>query len=261
MLFAAGLATKGMRPVCAIYSTFLQRGYDQIIHDVALQNLPVTFCMDRAGLSANDGPTHHGLFDISYLRCIPGVTVMQPKDEDELVDMLHTSLQLDGPGFIRYPRGAGQGTPIKETPATLPVGKAEVVREGTNIMIWALGPMVQDALVIADRLAAEEGLSVGVVNARFAKPIDHTLLHKHATPGSMIVTMEDHVVTGGFGTAVLESLQDCDHKTGLERIGWPDNFVEHGSSVEILRAAHGLSPDDIHQRILHRWRSAKEITI
>ena len=255
VLFAAGLATKGLRPVCAIYSTFLQRGYDQIVHDVALQNLPVTFCMDRAGLSANDGPTHHGLFDIAYLRCVPGVTVMQPKDEDELVDMLHTSLQLDGPGFIRYPRGAGEGTPIKSRPATLPVGKAEVVREGDQIMIWALGPMVAEALALAEKLAAEEGLSVGVVNARFAKPLDRELLLRHAAKVSLLVTMEDHVVTGGFGTAVLEALQEAGNRTALERIGWPDTFVEHGSSVEILRAAHGLSPAAIESRILQRWRA------
>ncbi len=153
VLFAAGLATKGFRPVCAIYSTFLQRAYDQVIHDVALQNLPVTFCMDRAGLSPADGPTHHGLFDISYLRCVPGATVMQPKDEDELVDMLHTSLQLPGPGFIRYPRGAGTGAKIKAQPVALPIGQAEVLRDGTQIMIWALGPMIAEALALAERLA------------------------------------------------------------------------------------------------------------
>src|SRR3954469_18701607 len=139
VLFAAGLATKGFRPVCAIYSTFLQRAYDQIIHDVCLQNLPVTFCMDRAGLSPNDGPTHHGLFDLSYLRCVPNATVMQPKDEDELVAMLHTSLNLPGPGFIRYPRGSGPGAKIKEQPALVPIGHAEVLREGSNLIIWALG--------------------------------------------------------------------------------------------------------------------------
>ncbi|WRQ88445.1 1-deoxy-D-xylulose-5-phosphate synthase [Actomonas aquatica] len=261
VLFAAGLATKGIRPVCAIYSTFLQRGYDQIIHDVALQNLPVTFCMDRAGLSANDGPTHHGLFDISYLRCVPGVTVMQPKDEDELVDMLHTSLQLDGPGFIRYPRGAGEGVTIKDEPVALQVGKAEVLRDGTNLIIWALGPMVVEAQKLADRIAAEEGLSVGVVNARFAKPLDAELLLEQAGKVPLIVTMEDHVVTGGFGSAVLETLQDADLRTSVERIGWPDNFVEHGSDVATLRAAHGLSPDAIHQRVMSRWRRIASIPV
>ena len=255
VLFAAGLATKGIRPVCAIYSTFLQRGYDQIIHDVALQNLPVTFCLDRAGLSANDGPTHHGLFDLAYLRCVPNATVMQPKDEDELVDMLHTSLQLGGPAFIRYPRGAGTGVPIKAEPALLPVGHAEVLREGSNLMIWALGPMVQDALRLAERLQAEENLSVGVVNARFVKPLDRTLLLSHAACIPLLVTMEDHVIAGGFGSAVLEALQEADCPVAVERIGWPDKFVEHGSSVEVLRAAYGLAPDDIYRRVLARWRN------
>lgn len=255
VLFAAGLATKGFRPVCAIYSTFLQRAYDQVIHDVALQNLPVTFCMDRAGLSPADGPTHHGLFDISYLRCIPGATIMQPKDEDELVDMLHTSLQLPGPGFIRYPRGAGTGVKIKAKPAALAVGHAEVLREGSNIMIWALGPMIADALALAERLAREEQLSVGVVNPRFIKPLDRTLLLSQATVVPLIVTMEDHVLAGGFGSAVLEALQDAECSTAVERIGWPDKFVEHGSSNGVLRASYGLAPDDIHRQVLARWRN------
>jgi 1-deoxy-D-xylulose-5-phosphate synthase len=254
VLFAAGLATKGIKPVCAIYSTFLQRAYDQIIHDVALQNLPVTFCMDRAGLSPNDGPTHHGLFDLAYLRCVPNATVMQPKDEDELVDMLHTGLHLGTPAFIRYPRGPGLGVPLKENPATLAIGHAEVLREGSNIMIWALGPMVQDALKLAARLEAEENLSVGVVNARFVKPLDRTLLLSHAACIPLLVTMEDHVIAGGFGSAVLEVLQEAECPVALERIGWPDKFIEHGSNVETLRAAYGLAPDDIFRRVLDRWR-------
>jgi 1-deoxy-D-xylulose-5-phosphate synthase len=254
VLFAAGLATKGIKPVVAIYSTFLQRAYDPIIHDVALQNLPVTFVMDRAGLSPNDGPTHHGLFDLAYLRPVPNATIMQPKDEDELVDMMHTSLHLPGPGFIRYPRGAGVGVKIKDTPAMLPVGQAEVLKQGSNIMIWALGSMVQDALALAARLEASDNLSVGVVNARFVKPLDRTLLLSHAACIPLIVTMEDHVLAGGFGGAVLEALQDADCPAAVERIGWPDTFVEHGTSQEILRAAHGLSPDAIHQRVADRWR-------
>lgn len=255
VLFAAGMATKGFRPVCAIYSTFLQRAYDQVVHDVALQNLPVTFCLDRAGLSPNDGPTHHGLFDLSYLRCVPNATIMQPKDEDELVDMLHTSLSLPGPGFIRYPRGAGVGTPLKEHPATLPIGHAEVLREGSNVMIWALGNMVQDALKLAERLANEDGLSVGVVNARFVKPLDRTLLLSQAACIPLLITMEDHVVAGGFGSAVLEALQEAGCSTAVERIGWPDRFVEHGTNADVLRASYGLSPDDMHRRVLARWRS------
>ena len=255
VLFAAGLATKGFRPVCAIYSTFLQRAYDQIIHDVALQNLPVTFCMDRAGLSPNDGPTHHGLFDLAYLRCVPNATIMQPKDEDELVDMLHTSLQLPGPGFIRYPRGAGTGVKIKAQPVALPIGHAEVLREGSHIMIWALGSMVPDALKLAERLALEETISVGVVNARFVKPLDRALLLSHATCIPLLVTMEDHVVAGGFGSAVLEALHESDCPAAVERLGWPDKFVEHGSSVDILRAAYGLSPDALFRRVVARWRN------
>ncbi|WP_415910752.1 1-deoxy-D-xylulose-5-phosphate synthase [Oleiharenicola sp. Vm1] len=254
VLFAAGLATKGFRPVCAIYSTFLQRAYDMVIHDVCLQNLPVTFCLDRAGLSPNDGPTHHGLFDLSYLRCVPNAVVMQPKDEDELTDMLHTALQLPSPAFIRYPRGAGTGVKIKAEPATLPLGHAEVLREGSNVMIWALGPMVQEALKVADRIAAEEGLSVGVVNARFVKPLDRTLLLSQAACIPLLVTLEDNVVAGGFGSAVLEALQEGDCHPAVERIGWPDKFVEHGSSVEILRANYGLATDDIVRRIKERYK-------
>jgi 1-deoxy-D-xylulose-5-phosphate synthase len=254
VLFAAGMATKGLRPVCAIYSTFLQRAYDQIIHDVALQSLPVTFCMDRAGLSPNDGPTHHGLFDIAYLRCVPNITVMQPKDEDELVDMLHTGLELGSPAFIRYPRGPGTGIAIKEKPERLEIGHAEVLRDGSNIVLWALGPMVRDAVAIAERLHVEEGLSVGVVNARFIRPLDRTLLLSQAAVVPLIVTLEDHVLAGGFGSSVLEALQEADCPTAVERIGWPDKFVEHGSSVEVLRAAYGLSPEDMHRRILDRWK-------
>jgi 1-deoxy-D-xylulose-5-phosphate synthase len=258
VLFAAGMATKGMRPVCAIYSTFLQRAYDPIIHDVALQNLPVTFCMDRAGLSPNDGPTHHGLFDIAYLRCVPNLTVMQPKDEDELVDMLHTGLELGSPAFIRYPRGPGLGVRIKDRPERLEIGHAEVVREGSNIVLWALGPMVQDALRIAERLQAEQNLSVGVVNARFIRPLDRTLLLSQAALVPLIVTLEDHVLAGGFGSAVLEALQEANCPATVERIGWPDKFVEHGSNVESLRQAYGLSPEHMHRRIVDRWRNLNE---
>jgi len=252
VLFAAGLATKGLRPVCAIYSTFLQRACDPIIHDVCLQNLPVVFCLDRAGLSPNDGPTHHGLFDLAYARCVPNAVVMQPKDEDELVDLLHTSLQLDGPAFIRYPRGAGRGVPVKAQPATIPLGQAELLRPGSSVMIWALGPMVHDALQIARKLAAEEGISCGVVNARFVKPLDRALLLRQAAVIPLLVTMEDHVLAGGFGSAVLEVLHEGDCPVTVERIGWPDKFVEHGSSVEDLRAACGLSFDAMYRRVKAR---------
>ncbi|HUG09687.1 MAG TPA: 1-deoxy-D-xylulose-5-phosphate synthase [Opitutaceae bacterium] len=261
VLFAAGLATRGIKPVVAIYSTFLQRAVDPIIHDVCLQNLPVVFCMDRAGLSPNDGPTHHGLFDIAYLRCVPNAVVMQPKDEDELVDMLHTSIVHNGPAFIRYPRGQGTGVAIKEEPATMPIGKAELVRDGHDMMIWALGPWVADAVVLADRLATEDGLSVGVVNARWAKPIDRDMLLGHAAAVPLIVTMEDHVLSGGFGSAVIEALQDADMQVPVERIGWPDSFVEHGSSIDILRAAYGLSPDAIAERVRERYRRIRSAPV
>jgi 1-deoxy-D-xylulose-5-phosphate synthase len=261
VLFAAGLATRGMIPVVAIYSTFLQRAYDQIVHDVALQNLPVVFCLDRAGLSPNDGPTHHGLFDIAYLRCVPNVTLMQPRDEDELVDMLHTGLRLGGPAFVRYPRGAGRGVRIKPKPALLTPGQAEVLRDGSNIMIWALGPFVAEALDLAGRLAREEGLSVGVVNARFVKPLDRTLLLSHAACIPLIVTMEDHVLAGGFGSAVLEALEEAECTTPVERVGWPDRFVDHGSSVAALRERHGLAPEAIYRRVLDRWRNLRAASI
>ncbi len=258
VLFAGGLAARGMHPVCAIYSTFLQRAYDPIIHDICLQNLPVTFALDRAGVSPNDGATHHGLFDIAYLRCVPNATLMQPKDEDELVDMLYTSIHTPTPTFLRYPRGPARGVPVKKRPARLKLGKAEVLRDGSDIVIWALGPMTADALTAADRISGEAGITVGVVNARFAKPIDVTLLKQHAGEASLIVTLEDHALSGGFGSAVLEELSEAHATIPVERIGWPDRFVSHGSSAEELREANGLSPDRIFEKILNRWRALKK---
>lgn len=253
VLFAAGLAARGLRPVVAIYSTFLQRGFDQIVHDVCLQNLPVTFCLDRAGLSPHDGPTHHGLFDIAFLRPVPNALIMQPKDEDELADMLHTALAHRGPAFIRYPRGPATGVAMKPRPSALPPGQAEILREGADIVIWTLGPMADEALALAARLEAGRGLAVGVVNARYVKPLDRGLLLAQAATAPLFVTMEDHVLAGGFGSAVLETLQEAGSPVAVERIGWPDTFVGHGSDVETLRAAHGLAPDEIHRRILARW--------
>jgi 1-deoxy-D-xylulose-5-phosphate synthase len=181
---------------------------------------------------------------------------MQPKDEDELVDMLHTSLQLEGPGFIRYPRGAGTGATIKDQPVAQPIGQAEVFKQGYSIKIWALGSMVTDALELAGRLEREDGLSVGVVNARFVKPLDRALLLSHAACIPLIVTLEDNVLAGGFGSAVLEELQASECTTcEVERLGWPDRFVDHASSVADLRAQNGLSPDDLHRKVLERWRN------
>jgi len=255
VIFAAGLATKQFHPVIAIYSTFLQRAYDQIVHDVCLQNLPVTFCLDRAGLSPNDGPTHHGLFDIAYLRSVPNTIVMQPRDEDELVDMMHTAVATPSPTFIRYPRGTAAGVPIKAAPSLLPIGKAQVLREGKDVALWALGSMVADALALADGLAAA-GISATVVNARFAKPLDRELLTAQARSHRLVATLEDHSIVGGFGSAVLETLQEAGVAVPVERIGWPDTFIGHASSAEDLRARHGLAPADILSRVLTRLTRA-----
>ena len=256
-LFASGLAARDLRPVCAIYSTFLQRAYDMVIHDVCLQRLPVTFCMDRAGVSPNDGPTHHGLFDIAYLRCVPNATIMQPKDEDELADMLRTALRSGSPMFIRYPRGPAAGVPTKPEPEVLPIGKAEVLQAGMDIQVWALGSMVPDGRVLAQALAARTGASVGLVNARFAKPIDTALLSDQATRARLFITLEDGVVTGGFGTAVLEHLSEAAPAARVLRLGWPDCFVGHASDVATLRAAHGLSPSQMLERAVTAWQSAR----
>lgn len=249
VLFAAGLATKGKKPVVAIYSTFLQRAYDPIIHDVCLQSLPVVFCMDRAGLSPNDGPTHHGLFDISYLRCVPGAVIMQPKDEDEQVDMLYSAIEYRKPTFIRWPRGAAQGTPIKKQPVLVEFGKAEIVREGTDIQLWALGPWVDDCQRLAKEISKKHGLTVGVVNARFAKPLDTELLVQQSKQAQLIVTFEDNVLKGGFGSAILETINEMNVPVSLLRIGWPDVFVEHGSSISQLRSENGLSDTDLLAKI------------
>ncbi len=232
----------------AIYSTFLQRGFDPIVHDVCLQNLPVTFCLDRAGLSANDGPTHHGLFDLAYLRCIPNTTLMQPKDEDELADMLYTAVSTPSPTFLRYPRGAGLGVQLKAKPVLLPLGRAELLRQGRDLALWAIGPMVAEADRLAARLAAQ-GISCTVVNARFIKPLDRELLHSHAQTHRLLVTLEDHSLAGGFGSAVLEALQDAGLSIPVERIGWPDVFIGHASSNEHLRQTHGLSHESLHSRL------------
>lgn len=254
VLAAAGMATSGFHPVCAIYSTFLQRAYDQLIHDVALQNLPVMFCMDRAGLSPNDGATHHGLFDLSYLRNIPGAVVMAPSNEDELADMMATGIAYQGPSFVRYPRGEGPGTPIKESPQALELGIAHRLHPEGEIEIWAIGSMVADAELLARQLN-DQGISAGVINARFVKPLDTKRLLESAHCSSLIVTMEDNIISGGFGTAVMEALQANNCLHAVERIGWPDQFIEHGSSVAALRDTVGLNPQSILDRVLDRYRT------
>ena len=254
VLFAAGMATKGYRPFCAIYSTFLQRAFDQVVHDVALQNLPVVFCMDRGGLSGDDGPTHHGLFDISYLRGVPNLIHMDPKDEDELQDMMYTAMLHDGPSAIRYPRGTGPGTAVKKVPVALEIGKAEVLRDGRDVAIFALGTMVADAEKLA-KLLEKEGQSVAVINARFAKPVDDACVAKYALKCGLIVTMEDHVLAGGFGSAVLESLNMQEIDVPVIRVGWPDEFIEHGK-VESLREKYGLTAEAALERVRPLLRKA-----
>ena len=239
VIFAGGMATKGYKPFVAIYSTFLQRAFDPIVHDICLQNLPVVFCMDRGGLSGDDGATHHGLFDISYLRGIPNIIHMVPKNEDELADMLYTAMLHDGPSAVRYPRGVGNGEALKSHPEALPIGKAEVIQDGDDIAILGLGAL----LPMGQQLAAElesQGYSAAVINPRFVKPLDRDLLAAYAKKVSAIVTFEDHVLMGGFGSAVMEALSDMHLEVPVVRIGWPDRFIEHGK-VEALRARHGIS--------------------
>ncbi len=212
VVFAAGMATRGYRPFCAIYSTFLQRAFDPVVHDVALQKLPVVFCMDRAGLSGDDGPTHHGLFDISYLRGIPEMVLMAPKDEDELADMMATALTIDGPSAIRYPRGAVACVECKPEPQPIPVGKAQVIRDGSDVAILGLGPMTTYARELSERLE-RDGFSAAVINPRFVKPIDSEMIANYARRVAAFVTFEDHVKMGGFGSAVIEALQEIGHRS------------------------------------------------
>jgi 1-deoxy-D-xylulose-5-phosphate synthase len=241
VIFAAGMATKGYKPFCAIYSTFLQRAFDQVVHDVCLQNLPVVFCMDRGGLSGDDGPTHHGLFDISYLRGVPNIIHMAPKDEDELADMMYTAMLHDGPAAIRYPRGTGPGVAVKEQPRRLEIGVAEVVRDGHDVAIFGLGAMLPEAMRLAAMLE-REGFSAAVINPRFAKPIDRTCVAEYARHCGLLVTLEDHVLAGGFGSALLEALSEMELAAPVVRVGWPDAFIEHGK-VEALRAKYGLTAE------------------
>jgi 1-deoxy-D-xylulose-5-phosphate synthase len=236
--FAAGLATEGFRPVVAIYSTFLQRAFDQIIHDVCLPNLPVVFCLDRAGLVGEDGPTHHGHFDITYLRSLPNMTLMAPKDENELRHMLYTALQQPGPVAIRYPRGKGVGVALDDEFQLIPLGEAELLKEGKDLLIIAIGNMVAPAQAAALALQ-QEGLSVGVVNSRFIKPLDPQLA-KWAKASGKVLIVEENIRQGGLGSAVLELFQDLDLGfLRIRRLGLPDKFVEQGSQ-DILRNICGL---------------------
>ncbi len=233
--FAAGLAAQGMRPVAAIYSSFLQRAYDQLIHDVALQNLPVIFAIDRGGIVGDDGRTHQGAFDLAYLRSIPNFTVMAPKDEAELVDMLWTALTINGPVAIRYPRSVGEGVALSQQPNILRVGEAEMLRAGTDLAILALGSMVYPALEAAKALSSL-GVEAAVVNARFVKPLDGNLLKSLALNFNRLVTVEEGVLAGGFGSAVMELLETRGlNYVTLKRLGLPDEFIEHGERGLFLK--------------------------
>ncbi len=256
-LFAAGQATQGLKPFLAIYSTFMQRAYDMLIHDITLQNLPVRLCMDRGGLSGDDGPTHHGLFDIGYLRHIPNIIHLQPKDEAEFVHMLWTMLHYnDGPIAIRYPRGAGMGASLPEKPELLEIGKAEMIRDGEDVALIGLGAMFELAQEAARRLE-EQGFSVALVNPRWIKPLDTDLLNYLARSVRVICTLEDHVLHNGFGCAVMEHLYSQGLRTPVERIGWPDAYVEHGK-VSILRKKHGLTVEAALEKVAQHLNLSRE---
>ena len=247
--FAAGLASQGFKPVVAVYSTFLQRAYDQIVHDVCLQNLPVVFAMDRGGLVGEDGPTHHGAFDLAYLRHIPNMVLMAPKDENELQHMLYTALDHPGPAALRYPRGNGAGVELDAGFKLLPIGKGEVVREGDDILIVAVGVSVQSALEAAEHLA-QQAFQATVVNARFVKPLDEELILGLARKIGRVITVEENVLQGGFGSAVLEMFQEAGYfPKAFLRLGLPDSFVPHGNQ-RILRNLCGIDAEGIEQSAL-----------
>ena len=262
VLMASGLALQGAKPVCAIYSTFLQRAFDQIVHDVCLQELDVTFAMDRAGLVGDDGPTHHGAFDISYFRPIPNVVVMAPRDEAMLVHMLHTAIVHDGPAALRYPRGAAEGAEIPATPGVLPIGVGEVLAEGRGVALLGYGYGVHVALEAA-AILADHGVQATVADARFAKPLDGELAENLARDHDLLVTIEENVLPGGFGAGVLEHLEDAfaagpGERARVLRVGLPDRYVTHGKP-DLLRAEAGLTGQSVADRVLAATPSAQPI--
>jgi 1-deoxy-D-xylulose-5-phosphate synthase len=262
VLLASGLALQGAKPVCAIYSTFLQRAYDQIIHDVCLQELDVVFAMDRAGLVGDDGPTHHGAFDVSYFRPIPNVTVMAPRDEAMLVHMLHTAIAHDGPAAMRYPRGAAEGVVVPERPELIPIGRGELLAEGERVALLGFGYGVSVALEAATLLGAHD-LTPTVADARFAKPLDGELVERLAADHDLVVTIEENVLPGGFGSAVLEHLEDAfaerpGERGRVLRIGIPDRYVTHGKP-SLLRAEVGLTGEAVAERVLASLRSPQAV--
>lgn len=247
VVFACGLAIAGLRPVVAMYSTFLQRAFDPIVHDVALQNLPIVFGIDRGGLVGDDGATHHGTLDIAYLRNIPNMTVMAPMDEAELVAMLHTALRIDGPVALRYPRGSGLGVLIPERPEAVPLGAARILASGDRVALVGYGYGAQVAVAAAERLRDRAGIAPTVVNARFVKPLDDVLMRQLVTDHELVVTIEDHAAHGGFGSAVLEAVADLPSRVLV--LGLPDRFIDHGKR-EVLLAEAGLDPDGVAARVL-----------
>lgn len=252
--FAAGLATEGIIPVVAVYSTFLQRAFDQIIHDVSIQKLPVVFVLDRAGLVGADGPTHHGAFDLSYLRLIPGMVIMAPKDEQELRDMLFTAIEYrKGPIALRYPRGNALGVPINKEFKKLSIGKAEIIKEGNDVAFLAIGSMVHYAQIAAENLAKED-ISVEVVNMRFVKPLDEELLMNIFKKFEKIFVLEENSIIGGLGSAILEFAAKVDAKVDIELIGLPDQFIEHGTQQELHKML-GIDPDGISNKVRSEFHS------
>jgi 1-deoxy-D-xylulose-5-phosphate synthase len=238
-----------MRPVATIYSTFLQRAFDQIVHDVCIQNLPVFFCLDRAGIVGADGPTHQGMYDIAYLRCIPNMVLMAPKDEAELQRMIVTGIEHTGPIAMRYPRGNGYGAPLMEEGwETLPIGKGEILRNGDDVLLVGYGSMVYPSMQVAEILS-EHGIQATVINARFAKPLDTELILPLAQKIGRVVTLEEGCLMGGFGSAIAESLLDADIAVPLTRIGIPDKLVDHATPDE-SKASLGLTPPQMAERIL-----------
>jgi len=246
LTFAAGLATQGLRPVVAMYSTFLQRAFDQIVHDIATQNLPVTIMIDRGGLVAEDGTTHHGAFDYAFLRHVPNMVMMAPKDENELQHMVKTCLTYEGPAAVRYSRGCAWGVPMEPSPTAIPIGQGELLREGTDLALVAIGVTVLPAMQAAERLA-EEGISAAVINARFVKPLDKVLITWVARRVKCLLTVEEGCRMGGFGSAVLEALSEQDVINLPTRVlGLPDKYIEQGSQ-DILRARYGLTAEGIYE--------------
>ncbi|MBW8059783.1 MAG: 1-deoxy-D-xylulose-5-phosphate synthase [Solirubrobacterales bacterium] len=264
VLLASGLAIQGAKPVCAIYSTFLQRAYDQIIHDVCLQKLDVTFAMDRAGLVGDDGPTHHGAFDVSYLRPIPNVVLMAPRDEAMLVQMLRTAIAHEGPAALRYPRGAAEGVELPVEPEEIPIGTGELLASGARVALLGYGYGVAMALQAAEILAGHD-LEPTVADARFAKPLDAELLERLALGHDLVVTVEENVLPGGFGSAVLEHLEDAfadrpGERARLLRIGLPDRYVTHGKPA-LLREEAGLTGESVAERVLAALRSPQTVAV